>query len=522
MNLKTAYEPYFKIGVAISRWNLHTPAHVKLLKAQFNSFTCENDMKPMFFMDAHACKQDPEKYDLAPALQFDNAIPYLEFAKANGIPMRGHTLVWHNQTPKWFFHKGYNETNGLADKETMLARLESYIKGVLGFVNENYPGIIYAWDVVNEAIDEGDFRQSLWFKIVGEDFIFKAFEYARKYAAPSVALFYNDYETMQVWKRDLIISKILKPLIERGTIDGMGMQSHLLMDHPDLDEYRTALEMYGALGLQIQITELDMHNNDPSDGSMHELALRYRDFFEIYLNAKKAGKANITAVTFWNITDDHTWLSGFRREKSYPLLFNGKCEAKEAYYEVVKAALCAAQDAGSARDTDGGSEGVNSDKSGPEVEEFRLELNDKDFECTGLPERKERNDMQEVYDFLKEAGVYYLATVDGDQPRVRPFGTVDIFEGKLYIQTGKVKEVSKQLQKNPKAEICAFMEGRWLRVAGKLIRDDRIEAKKHMLDAYPNLQAMYSAEDDNTEVLYFEDAEATFSSFGAPSRSFKF
>ena len=130
--------------------------------------------------------------------------------------------------------------------------------------------------------------------------------------------------------------------------------------------------------------------------------------------------------------------------------------------------------------------------------------------------------MQEVYDFLKEAGVYYLATVEGDQPRVRPFGTVDIFEGKLYIQTGKIKEVSKQLQANPKAEICAFMEGKWLRVAGKLIRDDRIEAKTHMLDAYPNLKAMYSAEDDNTEVLYFEDATATFSSFGAPARSFKF
>lgn len=124
--------------------------------------------------------------------------------------------------------------------------------------------------------------------------------------------------------------------------------------------------------------------------------------------------------------------------------------------------------------------------------------------------------MQEVYDFLKNCGVYYLATVEGDQPRVRPFGTIDIFEGKLYIQTGKVKEVSKQLQANSKAEICAFSanDGRWIRVAGKLVRDDRVEAKAHMLDAYPNLKAMYSAEDDNTEVLYFEDATATISSFG--------
>lgn len=120
--------------------------------------------------------------------------------------------------------------------------------------------------------------------------------------------------------------------------------------------------------------------------------------------------------------------------------------------------------------------------------------------------------MQEVYDFLKECGIYYLATVEGDQPRVRPFGTVDIFEGKLYIQTGKIKEVSKQLQANPKAEICGFSKGTWVRIAGKLIRDDRYEAKKHMLDQYPELQKNYSADDDNTEVLYFEDATATFSS----------
>jgi uncharacterized pyridoxamine 5'-phosphate oxidase family protein len=130
--------------------------------------------------------------------------------------------------------------------------------------------------------------------------------------------------------------------------------------------------------------------------------------------------------------------------------------------------------------------------------------------------------MQEVYEFLKKCGTYYLATVEGDQPRVRPFGTVEIFEGKLYIQTGKVKSVSKQLQANPKAEICAFADGRWLRVSGKLIRDDRIEAKQHMLDSYPNLKNMYSAEDDNTEVLYFQDATATFSSFFDEPKVIKF
>jgi uncharacterized pyridoxamine 5'-phosphate oxidase family protein len=130
--------------------------------------------------------------------------------------------------------------------------------------------------------------------------------------------------------------------------------------------------------------------------------------------------------------------------------------------------------------------------------------------------------MQEVYDFLKKCGTYYLATVEGDQPRVRPFGTVDIFDGKLYIQTGKVKEVSKQIQKNPKVEICAFAEGQWLRLAGTLVRDERVEAKEPMLDAYPGLKDRYSATDDNTEVLYITNATATFSSFAGEPRVITF
>lgn len=127
--------------------------------------------------------------------------------------------------------------------------------------------------------------------------------------------------------------------------------------------------------------------------------------------------------------------------------------------------------------------------------------------------RKEGIVMEKVVEFLKNAEVYYLATVEGDQPRVRPFGTAHIFEGKMYIQTGKVKDVSKQIHANPKVEICAFKDGEWLRVAGELVEDDRREARQSMLDAYPSLQNMYSADDGNTEVFYFKNAVATFSSF---------
>ena len=130
--------------------------------------------------------------------------------------------------------------------------------------------------------------------------------------------------------------------------------------------------------------------------------------------------------------------------------------------------------------------------------------------------------MEEVYEFLKKCGTFYLATEEGDQPRVRPFGVVNIFEGKLYIQTGKVKNVSKQMQINPNVEICGFMDGKWIRLEGKVVRDDRYEAKASMLDANPSLKSMYSADDDNTEVLYFENAKATFSSFTEEPRVVEF
>ena len=123
--------------------------------------------------------------------------------------------------------------------------------------------------------------------------------------------------------------------------------------------------------------------------------------------------------------------------------------------------------------------------------------------------------MKEVYDFLKECNVYYLATMDGNSPRVRPFGTIDIFEGKLYIQTGKVKDVSKQIYNNPNVELCAFSNGKWLRLSGELVPDERVEAKKHMLDSYPELRGMYNEEDNNTIVFYFKNAKAIFSSFGS-------
>ena len=335
MTLKEAYAPLFKIGSSVSRANLDNPLRTQLLKDQFNSMTCENDMKPMYFMDTEETLAHPEKYDRCPAVTFDIARKYLDFAKENNIALRGHTLAWHGQTPRWFFHENYNENGPFASRALILERLENYIHAVLDFVQTEYPGVVYAWDVFNEIIDEGNFRISHWSHLVGEDFFIKAFEFARKYAAPGVKLFYNDYECYAPWKLNYICEHVLKPLLERGLVDGMGMQSHLLMDHPTLEEYENAIRTYGALGLTLHVTELDIHIHDDSEEGQKALAERYRDIFTLLAKAKKDGIANVECVTLWGLADEDSWLSFFRREKSHPLLFHNDTEAKPAYYAVL-------------------------------------------------------------------------------------------------------------------------------------------------------------------------------------------
>lgn len=337
MSLKGVYAPWFKIGTAVPETAFASPEALSALEAQYSSMTCENEMKPWYILDEEANRKKPEKYRICPALRFEGIIKYLEFAARKGIGMRGHTLVWHNQTPEWFFREGYRkeEDAPLADRETMLARLENYIRGVLTFVQERWPGVIYAWDVVNEAVDQEGWRRSLWTRTIGDDYVLQAFRFARKYAAPGVSLFYNDYETFLPWKREKICSLVLEPLKREGLVDGMGMQSHLTMQDPTPEEYENSLRRFGGLGLQIQVTELDIHNTDPGERSMHALAERYRTFFTLLLRMKKEKAADITGVTFWGMQDEESWLGGFRGEKSYPLLFGAHYLPKAACLAVL-------------------------------------------------------------------------------------------------------------------------------------------------------------------------------------------
>ncbi len=344
MSLKKAYEQYFKIGTSVSRFDLKSDKAKEELKKHYSSMTAENDMKPMFMLDKETCQSNPEKYNTEPAMKYDTARKYLEFARDNGIALRGHTLVWHSQTPIWFFKESFQDDFEApwASKETMITRMEWYVKNVLTFVQTEYPGVIYAWDVVNEAVEEenelGWRQRSGWYKTVGPEFVMHAFRFARKYAAPEVKLFYNDYNTFNPFKRNFILENIVKPLMEEKLIDGIGMQSHLVMKDIDeaLTEYEITLKAFGATGLEIQSTELDIHNADPSEEGMHKLAEAYKRLFGLYIKAKKEGTADFTCATFWGMKDDVSWLTGFRKERSYPLLFGDNWEEKEAYHAVVK------------------------------------------------------------------------------------------------------------------------------------------------------------------------------------------
>jgi GH35 family endo-1,4-beta-xylanase len=169
---------------------------------------------------------------------------------------------------------------------------------------------------------------------VGEDFVLQAFRLARKYAQPNVKLFYNDYSTFIPKKREYIESLILKPLMAENLVDGMGMQSHLMLKYHDLTEYEKSLKAYAALGVEIHITELDIHNPDPSEEGQEQMALMYKQLFNILVKAQKEDGANITSVTFWGMKDDESWLTGFRKEKSYPLLFGENYDLKPAYFAV--------------------------------------------------------------------------------------------------------------------------------------------------------------------------------------------
>jgi endo-1,4-beta-xylanase len=341
-SLKEIYQPYFILGGSCSKADLDVQAARDIITKHYDSITFGNNLKPDYILDQSASQKYAQESgdDTNPQINIDAARPQLDFVSENNIKVRGHVLVWHSQTPDWFFKEGFSDDGEWVSKEKMIQRLENYIKNVMTTLAQEYPDVdFYAWDVVNEAYSEqGTMRvagsnntvtgQSAWVKVFGDDsFIDYAFEFARKYAPEGCKLFYNDYNEYTPAKRDAIIEKVSQ-LSEKGIIDGIGMQSHIGMSYPSLDLYEEAFRKYNELGLEIQVTELDIDQKSGSKESMLELAKRYQDVFKLYKKLVDDG-VNITAVVTWGITDNNSWIGG------YPNLFDADYQAKDAFYAIV-------------------------------------------------------------------------------------------------------------------------------------------------------------------------------------------
>ncbi|MEK3714393.1 endo-1,4-beta-xylanase [Paenibacillus sp. FSL R7-0333] len=333
--LAAAYADYFPIGAAVEPDQLEGPA-AELLKRHVNWLVAENAMKP----DA-----------IAPAegtFTWERADRIVAFAKANGMGLRFHTLVWHSQTPEWFFQDEAgqamaDETDAArreANKKLLLKRLDSYITAVVS----RYKDDISSWDVVNEVIEPGDpdgMRASDWYKITGTEFIETAFRAARKAGGPELKLYINDYGTDNPEKRDRLY-ELVKDMLAKGVpIDGVGHQTHINLDYPSVESIIESMEKFHALGLDNQITELDMSlyvYNDLSDVGpvvpediLQRQAARYGELFAALRDRKEL----LSGVMFWGIADDHTWLSTFPAERTEaPMLFDRQHQPKPAFQAV--------------------------------------------------------------------------------------------------------------------------------------------------------------------------------------------
>ncbi|MDP4222034.1 MAG: endo-1,4-beta-xylanase [Bacteroidota bacterium] len=314
-------DDYFYIGVAIPPSFIDNQRKVALIRRHFNSITAENDMKWSNLQPTEGI------------FTFANADKIVAFAEANGMKVRGHCLCWHNQVPAWIFRDG----TAIASKELVLQRLRTHITTVMN----HFKGEVYAWDVVNEAIDDGSsvYRNSQWYTICGEDYIIEAFKAARA-ADPDAKLFYNDYTAIDPTKRDKIYSLLVK-LKEQNLVDGMGLQGHWNISYPSTNLINDAINKYKSLGLEVQITEMDVSvytsNSDPQSAYNDNLAQQQSTAYSRYFEAFRSFKDVITGVTFWGLADDYTWLDNFpvAGRKNYPLLFDVNLAPKAAYFKVI-------------------------------------------------------------------------------------------------------------------------------------------------------------------------------------------
>jgi endo-1,4-beta-xylanase len=341
--LYKSFENDFYIGTAFSSSHFSDSAYMATVVKHFNSVTAENAMKW-------------EKIHPQPGIyHFTTSDSFIDFAEKNNIYIVGHVLVWHSQTPDWVFEDAKGKP---VSRDTLLSRMHDHIKTVIG----RYKGRVNCWDVVNEAIgDDNNMRKSKWYNIIGEDYVEKAFEYARE-ADSSAMLIYNDFSLPSAPRRNAVV-KLIKKLQAKGIkVDGIGEQGHYHMDYPFLYELDSSIAAFAALGVKVMITELDINMlpfpmkdfgadvakkldmegqlnpyvNGLPDSMQVALANRYADFFRIFLKYKE----NINRVTFWGINDGQSWLNYWPifGRTNYPLLFDRQYQPKPAFWKLVELA----------------------------------------------------------------------------------------------------------------------------------------------------------------------------------------
>lgn len=347
--LKSAFKDYFHIGAALNPGHFTgtDAAGSALVRQHFNSITPENDMK---WERIHPRPgTGPEAYS------FEAADKFVEFGEQHGMFIVGHCLVWHSQVPRWVFQDAEGKP---ISRDALLERMREHIFTVVG----RYKGRVHGWDVVNEALNEdGTLRESQWLKIIGDDYIEKAFQYAHE-ADPNAELYYNDYNLDYEAKCKGAV-ELVKKLKSRGVkVTAIGTQSHHKMDRPTLEQIENSLKAFSALGVKVAVTELDIDilpavtRQPTSDVSMRvqagpesnpyaaglpeemqkALAQRYGDIFALYAKYRDL----ITRVTFWGVTDRHSWLNNFPvpGRTNYPLLFDREGKPKPAFDAVIRQA----------------------------------------------------------------------------------------------------------------------------------------------------------------------------------------
>jgi len=325
--LKDAYKDYFMIGAALNINNVSDPAQIALIKREFNSVTAENAMKPQ--------PTEPNKGEF----NWEDADKIADFCRANGIKLRGHTLMWHSQVGRWMY---MDDKGNLLPKEEFYANMKHHIQAIVN----RYKDVVYCWDVVNEAVQDSPvrpgqspMRQSPMFQIAGEEFIYKAFEYAHE-ADPDALLFYNDYNDAEPEKSDRIAALVQRMKDAGVPVDGIGMQGHYNIYSPSAAEIDAAIEKYKKVVDHIHFTELDIRINTDMGGGLRfnsgnanisswEQTLQTDQYVNLFKVLRKHADV-IDCVTFWNVGDKDSWLG----VNNYPLLFDKEYKPKSSYYAV--------------------------------------------------------------------------------------------------------------------------------------------------------------------------------------------